>query len=152
MESTKNNPYYLLTNSLRGSLDNLIEKNTLYKKLNNYSIILDVAALISLIYGFINFSDLPYNLLFFILSAAFLSYLGLIIMKVPKENLKKASEAFKGQLLFDACQCETHCRCRRWLGEYLKENRIKLWVETKKSIKGTKLSVPLILQPYAIHR
>ncbi|MGM9974607.1 MAG: hypothetical protein ACI33K_11270 [Clostridiaceae bacterium] len=126
MESTGTHPYYLLTNNVQRSLDSLIEMHTYCRRLNYFTIFLDIAALAFLAYGFKSFSSLPYNLLYCILSAALISYFGIMIMKGPKEKLKKASEAFKGQLLFDVCDCYDHCHCKKWLRDYLREKHIKL--------------------------
>ena len=118
--------YDLLTNSIRASLKKLKKLNTDYKRSNNISIFLDIAALASLVYGFITFSTNPYNLLLFIMISAFLSYLGTVMVKARKEKLKKATEALKTQLLFNVCDCENHCDCRQWLGKHLKEEHISL--------------------------
>ena len=126
MEPNNTHPYDLLTNSLRSSLKKLEKLNTDYKRSDNISICLDIAALASLVYGFITFSTNPYNLLLFIMISAFLSYLGTVMVKARKEKLKKATESFKAQLLFDVCDCKNHCDCRQWLGNHLKEEHLSL--------------------------
>ncbi|WP_426350383.1 hypothetical protein ACPWSR_03840 [Alloiococcus sp. CFN-8] len=86
MESNHPNTYYLLTNSVQRSLDSLIEMNAYYRRLNHFSIFLDIVALVALAYASRIISINPYSFLLYMMISAFLSYVGIFMIKKPKEK------------------------------------------------------------------
>ena len=90
MESNDTYPYFnLLTNNIRSSLTIIDKRYNSCLRLRHLTNSLNITALIILIYGFIKYYPEPFNLMYCMISSSIISYLGVVIMNKPEEELKK---------------------------------------------------------------